>query len=65
MGDFNFPDVCSKYNKAQKTLPGRFLECMEDNFLIQLVRECTREGALLLDFNKVFDDFNAAYLDFI
>ena len=41
MGDFNFPDICWKYNIAQKKQSRRFLECMEDNFLMQLVREPT------------------------
>ena len=45
--DFNFPDICWKYNTAQKKQSGRFLEGMEDNFLLQLVREPTRGGALL------------------
>ena len=47
MGDFNFPDTCWKYNTAQKKQSGRFLEYMQDNFLLQLVREPTRGGALL------------------
>ena len=37
MGDFNLPYICWKYNAAQKKQSGRFLECMEDNFLMQLV----------------------------
>ena len=39
MGDFNFLDICWEYNLAQKKQSSRFLECMEDNFLMQLVRE--------------------------
>ena len=31
LGDFNFPDVCWKYNAAQRKQSRRFLECMEDN----------------------------------
>ena len=27
MGDFNFPDICWKYNTVQKKQSGRFLEC--------------------------------------
>jgi len=47
MGDFNFPDICWKYNTTQRKQSKRFLECMEDSFLTQLVREPTRGGALL------------------
>ncbi|GAB0189143.1 hypothetical protein GRJ2_001380200 [Grus japonensis] len=44
VGDFNFPDVCWKYNTAERKQFRRFLECVEDNFLTQLVSECTRGG---------------------
>ncbi len=37
----NFPDICWKYNTAQRKQSRRFLECMEDSFLTQLVREPT------------------------
>ena len=47
MGDFTFPDICWKYNTAQRKQSGRFLACVEDSFLTQLVREATRGGALL------------------
>ncbi|KAK4810498.1 LOW QUALITY PROTEIN: hypothetical protein QYF61_004278 [Mycteria americana] len=47
MGDFKLPDVCWKYNTAERKQSRRFLECVEDNFLTQLVREPTRGGALL------------------
>ncbi|KAJ7414786.1 rna-directed dna polymerase from mobile element jockey-like [Pitangus sulphuratus] len=42
MGGFNW-----KYNTAEKKQSRRFLECVQDNFLTQLVRKPTREGALL------------------
>ncbi|KAF1435395.1 hypothetical protein FQV21_0002170, partial [Spheniscus demersus] len=46
--DFNFPDVCWKYNTAESKQSRRFLECcVEDNFLTQLVSEPTRGGASL------------------
>ena len=48
MGNFNFPDTHCKYNIAQMKQPRRFLECMEDKFLIQLVKEPTRRGARLV-----------------
>ena len=48
VGEFNFPDICWKYNAVQRKQSRRFLECMEDDsFLTQLVREPTRGGALL------------------
>ena len=37
MGDFNFSDICWKYNTAQRKQSKRFLECMEDSFPMQLV----------------------------
>ena len=43
----NFPDICWKYNTAEWDRSRRFLECVGDNFLTQLVSEPTREGALL------------------
>ncbi|PKU49228.1 rna-directed dna polymerase from mobile element jockey-like [Limosa lapponica baueri] len=42
--NFNLPDVCWKYNTAERKQSRRFLECMEDNFLTQLVSEPTRKG---------------------
>ena len=47
MGDFNFPDICWEYNTAGRDQSRRFLECVGNNFLTQLVTEPTREGALL------------------
>ncbi|GAB0207400.1 mitochondrial enolase superfamily member 1 [Grus japonensis] len=37
MGDFSLPDVCWKCNIAERKQSRRFLECVEDNFLTQLV----------------------------
>ncbi|GAB0178841.1 hypothetical protein GRJ2_000349400 [Grus japonensis] len=45
VGNFNLPDVCWKYNTAERKESRRFLERVEDNFLTQLVSEPTREGA--------------------
>ncbi|KAK4824014.1 hypothetical protein QYF61_009605 [Mycteria americana] len=39
VGDFNLPDVCWKYNTAERKQPRRFLECVADNFLTQLPPE--------------------------
>ncbi|KAK4832451.1 hypothetical protein QYF61_023175 [Mycteria americana] len=47
VGDFNLPDVCWKYNTAEKKQSRRFLECVADSFLTQLVSEPAREGAPL------------------
>ncbi|KAK4820811.1 LOW QUALITY PROTEIN: hypothetical protein QYF61_007205 [Mycteria americana] len=47
VGVFNFPDVCWKYNAAERKQSRRFLECVEDNFLTQLVSEPSRGGASL------------------
>ncbi|RMC04224.1 hypothetical protein DUI87_19043 [Hirundo rustica rustica] len=48
VGDFNLPDVCWELNTAEKRQSRKFLECMEDNFLLQLVGEPTR-GETMLD----------------
>jgi len=45
--DLNSPDVCWKYNTAERKQPRRFLEYVADNFLTQLVSEPTRGGASL------------------
>lgn len=47
MWDFIFPDVCYKFNTAEKESPHRFLESLGDNILTQLVKETTRKGAPL------------------
>ncbi|XP_051640625.1 uncharacterized protein LOC127469851 [Manacus candei] len=47
VGDFNLLDVCWELHTAEKRQSRRFLECIEDNFLLQLVNEPTRDGALL------------------
>ena len=47
MKDFNLPDVFWKYNTVDRKQSRRFLECVEDNLLTQLVRKPTREGAPL------------------
>ena len=44
--DVSFPDICWEYDTVQKKKSRRVLGCMEDNFLLQLVREPAREGAL-------------------
>lgn len=39
--EFNLPDICWKYRTAERE------QCIEDNFLTQLMRERIKEGTLL------------------
>ena len=45
VGDSNFPDIHRKCNTALNKQCRRFLEYMEDNFLMQLVKEPTTGNA--------------------
>lgn len=47
VGDFHFPDVCCKDYLARQPQSRRFLQYLDDNFLMQRVEEPTRRGALL------------------
>ena len=47
MGDSDFPDISWKCNTAQRKQSKRFLESVEDSFLMQMVSEPTRGGAPL------------------
>ena len=47
MGDFNYPDICWKNNTAAHISSIKFLECVEDCFLIQMLDVPTRNEALL------------------
>ncbi|GAB0202565.1 hypothetical protein GRJ2_002722100 [Grus japonensis] len=47
MGDFNHPDICWRDNAAGHKQSRRFLECVDDNFLLQVIEESTRRGATL------------------
>ncbi|GAB0180450.1 hypothetical protein GRJ2_000510300 [Grus japonensis] len=47
MGDFNHPDICSRDNTAGHKQSRRFLECIDDNFLLQVIEEPMRRGAML------------------
>jgi len=47
VGEFNLPDVCWKYSTVEKKQSKRFMDCVEDDFLTELMGEPTREGALL------------------
>ncbi|GAB0204516.1 hypothetical protein GRJ2_002917200 [Grus japonensis] len=48
MGDFNHP-ICWRDNTAGHKQSRRFLECIDDNFLHQVIEEPTRRGAMLGD----------------
>ncbi|GAB0208028.1 hypothetical protein GRJ2_003268500 [Grus japonensis] len=47
MGDFNHPDICWRGNTAEHKQSRKFLECVDDNFLLQVTEEPTRRGAML------------------
>ncbi|GAB0206600.1 mitochondrial enolase superfamily member 1 [Grus japonensis] len=47
MGDFNHPDICWRDNRAEHKRSRKFLECVEDKFLLQVIEEPTRRGAML------------------
>ncbi|KAF4796229.1 hypothetical protein TURU_086123 [Turdus rufiventris] len=47
VGDFNLPDICWELNTAEKRQSRKFLECVEDNFLLCLVSEPTRGWTML------------------
>ncbi|GAB0179197.1 hypothetical protein GRJ2_000385000 [Grus japonensis] len=47
MGDFNHPHICWRDNTAGHKQSRRFLECVDDNFLLQVIEEPTRRGAML------------------
>ncbi|GAB0204290.1 hypothetical protein GRJ2_002894600 [Grus japonensis] len=47
MGDFNHLDICWRDNAAECKQSRKFLECVDDNFLLQVIEEPTRRGAML------------------
>lgn len=46
MGDFSYP-ICWRGNTAGQEQSRRFLECTDDNFLLQRIEQPTRTGAML------------------
>ena len=46
MGDLNHPDTCWRGNTAGHKQSRRFLECVDDNFPLQVVEEPMRRGAM-------------------
>jgi len=47
MGNFNHPDISWEDHTARHMQSWRFLQSIDDNFLMQVVEELTRRGALL------------------
>jgi len=47
MGDFSHPDISWEDHTARQAQRRRFLQSIDDNFLMQVVEEPTRKGALL------------------
>ena len=47
MGDFNHPNICWRHNAAEHKQSRKFLECVDDNFLLQVTEEPMRRGAML------------------
>ncbi|GAB0187546.1 hypothetical protein GRJ2_001219900 [Grus japonensis] len=47
MGDFSHPNICWRDNTAEHKQSRRFLECADDNFLLQVTEEPMRRGAML------------------
>ncbi|GAB0204758.1 hypothetical protein GRJ2_002941400 [Grus japonensis] len=49
MGDFDHPDTCWSDNTARhkQSTGHEFMECIDDNFLLQVTEEPTRRGAML------------------
>ncbi|GAB0210046.1 hypothetical protein GRJ2_003470400 [Grus japonensis] len=47
MGDFNHSDICWRGNTAGHKESRKILECIDDNFLLQVIEEPTRRGDVL------------------
>jgi len=47
MGDFKHPDICWRDNTAGHKQSRRFLECIDDDFLLQVIEKPMRRGAML------------------
>jgi len=47
MGNFNPPNICCQDSIAGHKQSRRFLECLGDNFLLQMIDEPMRRGAML------------------
>ena len=47
MGDFNHPDICWRDNTARHKQSRRFLDCIDDKFLLHVIKEPMGRGAML------------------
>ncbi|GAB0184556.1 hypothetical protein GRJ2_000920900 [Grus japonensis] len=47
MGDFDHPSICWRDNTAGHKQSRRFLECVDDNFPLQVIEDPMRRGAML------------------
>lgn len=47
VGEFTFPDVFRKYSAAERRRCRKLLECVQDDFVVQVVSEPAGEGAPL------------------
>ncbi|GAB0179418.1 hypothetical protein GRJ2_000407100 [Grus japonensis] len=47
MGDFNYLSICWRDKTEGRKQSRRFLECIDDNFLLQVTEEPTMRGAML------------------
>ena len=47
MGDFNHPDICWRDDTTGHKQSRRCLECVDDSFLLQVIGQPTRRGAML------------------
>ncbi|KAM9608247.1 uncharacterized protein ACIBXB_000772 [Morphnus guianensis] len=47
MGKFNHPNICWRDNTAGHKQSRRLLECIDDNFLLEVIEEPMRGGAML------------------
>ncbi|GAB0185412.1 cAMP-dependent protein kinase inhibitor alpha [Grus japonensis] len=47
MGNFNYPNICWRDNTAGHKQSRRFLKFVDDNFLLQVMEEPMRRGAML------------------
>ncbi|GAB0182885.1 hypothetical protein GRJ2_000753800 [Grus japonensis] len=47
MEDFNHPNICWRDNTAGHKQSRRLLECIDDNFFLQVIEEPMRRGAML------------------
>jgi len=47
VGDFKHPSICWRDNTAGHKQSRRFLECTDDKFLLQVIEQPMRRGAML------------------